>query len=64
MARSFLASSGERFFVTLSISLRGPLVIESSVTSNRFSSCEKSKCGIITPIDPVIVEGSAKIVSS
>ena len=50
--------------MTLSISFRGPLVIESSITSNRLSSCEKSKCGIITPIDPVIVDGSAKIVSS
>ena len=57
--RSSAATSGVRSRVGLSICLSGPLAIESSRTESLSSAAERSKCGMITPIDPVSVAGSA-----
>ena len=47
--------------VGVPICLSGPLAIESSVMPSLASPPETSKCGMITPIEPVQVVGSAKI---
>ena len=55
-------SAGDIGRVGEPIFLSGPLAIESSEMPSFAKPPETSKCGMITPIEPVQVVGSAKIV--